>query len=188
MCCPTHCASYCVPCQPLLRAFSGWMAPAKDGGSAGVSMSFTALCLPPTLSLSVSLCSAPFGLTSLHCMWQYAHDAGSPALFGVLRAPQGPRRGGQPHPPWRQPRGESMVSSVNSHTNATRFGWHLWEIDLRFAPGLPPGWPAFTLALLCALESHCSLRCSILCRSHRACSATGHSSALTPVPQPPSLL
>ena len=33
-----------------------------------------------------------------------------------------------------------MVSSVNSHTNATRIGWHLWEIDLRFAPGLPPGW------------------------------------------------
>jgi len=33
-----------------------------------------------------------------------------------------------------------MVSLVNSHTNATRIGWHLWEIDLRFAPGLPPGW------------------------------------------------
>ena len=33
-----------------------------------------------------------------------------------------------------------MVSSVSSHTNATRIGWHLWEIDLRFAPGLPPGW------------------------------------------------
>ena len=33
-----------------------------------------------------------------------------------------------------------MVSPVNSHTNATRIGWHLWEIDLRFAPGLPPGW------------------------------------------------
>ena len=32
-----------------------------------------------------------------------------------------------------------MVSLVNSHTNATRIGWHLWEIDLRFAPGLPPG-------------------------------------------------
>ena len=29
-----------------------------------------------------------------------------------------------------------MVSLVNSHTNATRIGWHLWEIDLRFAPGL----------------------------------------------------
>ena len=28
-----------------------------------------------------------------------------------------------------------MVSSVNSHTNATRIRWHLWEIDLRFAPG-----------------------------------------------------
>ena len=28
-----------------------------------------------------------------------------------------------------------MVSSVNSHANATRIGWHLWEIDLRFAPG-----------------------------------------------------
>ena len=33
-----------------------------------------------------------------------------------------------------------MVSSVNSHTNATRIGWHLWKIDLRFAPGLPRGW------------------------------------------------
>ena len=42
-------------------------------------------------------------------------------------------------PPWRQPRGKWMVSLVNSHTNATRIGWHLWEIDLRFAPGLLPG-------------------------------------------------
>jgi len=42
-------------------------------------------------------------------------------------------------PPWRQPRGKSMVSLVNYHTNATRIGWHLWEIDLRFAPGLPSG-------------------------------------------------
>ena len=33
-----------------------------------------------------------------------------------------------------------MVSLVNSHTNATRIGWYLWEIDLRFAPVLPPGW------------------------------------------------
>jgi len=33
-----------------------------------------------------------------------------------------------------------MVYTVNFHTNATRIGQHLWEIDLRFAPGLPPGW------------------------------------------------
>ena len=33
-----------------------------------------------------------------------------------------------------------MVDLVNSHTKATRIGWHLWEIDLGFAPGLPPGW------------------------------------------------
>ena len=45
-----------------------------------------------------------------------------------------------PTPPFRQPRGKWMVSSVNSHANAARIGWHLWEIDLRFAPGLPPGW------------------------------------------------
>ena len=25
MCCPTHCASYCASCQPLLRAFFGWI-------------------------------------------------------------------------------------------------------------------------------------------------------------------
>jgi len=33
-----------------------------------------------------------------------------------------------------------MVYLVNSHTNATRIGWDLWEVHLRFAPGLPPGW------------------------------------------------
>ena len=32
-----------------------------------------------------------------------------------------------------------MVSLVNSHTNATSKRWHLWEVDLRFAHGLPPG-------------------------------------------------
>ena len=42
--------------------------------------------------------------------------------------------------PWRQPTDKLMVSSVNSHTNATRIGWHLWEIASRFSPGLPPGW------------------------------------------------
>ena len=31
-----------------------------------------------------------------------------------------------------------MVIQVNSHTNATRIGWHMWEVDLNFAPGLPP--------------------------------------------------
>ena len=51
-------------------------------------------------------------------------------------------------PTWRQPRGKSTFFFVNSHTNATRIGWHLWEIDLRFAPGLPPGWgAAFTAAV-----------------------------------------
>ena len=52
-------------------------------------------------------------------------------------------------PPWRQPRSKWMVHSVNSHTNATRVGWHLWEIGLRFAHGLPPGWSlAFQFAWL----------------------------------------
>ena len=32
-----------------------------------------------------------------------------------------------------------MVSLVKCHTNATRIGWHMSEIGLRFAPGLPPG-------------------------------------------------
>jgi len=44
------------------------------------------------------------------------------------------------NPPWRQPRGRWIVSSVSSHTHATRIGWHLWETDLRCATGLPPGW------------------------------------------------
>ena len=37
-----------------------------------------------------------------------------------------------------------MVSLVNSHTDATTIGWHLWEIDLRLALDLPPGWPALS--------------------------------------------
>ena len=48
-----------------------------------------------------------------------------------------------------------MVSLVNSPTNATRIGKHLWEIVFRFAPGLPPGWcrGAFALHVLAALEA-----------------------------------
>ena len=37
------------------------------------------------------------------------------------------------------PQGQ-MVSLVNLHANTTRIGWHLWEVGLRFAPGLPTGW------------------------------------------------
>jgi len=29
---------------------------------------------------------------------------------------------------------------VNTHSNAASRRKYLWEIDLRFAPGLPPGW------------------------------------------------
>ena len=58
----------------------------------------------------------------------------------VVYLPGERRDARQGAPPWRQPRCKSMVSLVNSHTNATRIGWHLWEIDLRFVPGLPPGW------------------------------------------------
>ena len=36
--------------------------------------------------------------------------------------------------------GQMVVALVNSHANATFWRWHLWEIDLRFASGLPPGW------------------------------------------------
>ena len=41
-----------------------------------------------------------------------------------------------------------MVSVVNSHTNATRIGWHLWGIDFRFCPGLPPGWDSLVSPVL----------------------------------------
>ena len=39
-----------------------------------------------------------------------------------------------PKAPWKQ----LMVSPITFHAFATRIGWHLWEIDLRFSPGLPP--------------------------------------------------
>ena len=53
------------------------------------------------------------------------------------------------NPSWKQPRGKLMVSSVNFHTNATRIGWHLWEIDLRFALFLPPGWRCINHMRIC---------------------------------------
>ena len=64
----------------------------------------------------------------------------------------------RPQPPWIQPRGRWMVSLVNSHTNNTRIGWHLWEIDLRFAPGLPPGWRESSLLTPYWSESTSSFR------------------------------
>ena len=47
MCGPTHCASYCAPCQPLLRAFSGWI---RSPPPAPV-LFFLILSLPPLPSL-----------------------------------------------------------------------------------------------------------------------------------------
>ena len=51
---------------------------------------------------------------------------------------------------------QMMVSLVNSHTNATRIGWHLWEIDIRVSPGLPPGW-LVTFPQLSVAAVFCSL-------------------------------
>ena len=48
-----------------------------------------------------------------------------------------------PEPPWRQSRGKLMVSSINSHANATSKRWHLWEIDSRSALNSTPGWREF---------------------------------------------
>ena len=39
-----------------------------------------------------------------------------------------------------------MVSLVNSDPNATRIRWYSWEIDIRFAPELPPGWQELSSA------------------------------------------
>ena len=57
--------------------------------------------------------------------------------------------------------GKWMVSLVNSHTHATTKRWHLWEIDLRFAPGLPPGWPS-TQPPRASIEGRASSGCSLV--------------------------
>ena len=77
--------------------------------------------------------------------WSTADEAPAQARLTRRASLQAQRRppGDQPPPPWKQPRGKWMVSLVNSHTNATRIGWHQWEIDFRFAPGLSPGWEGY---------------------------------------------
>ena len=37
------------------------------------------------------------------------------------------------------PGGKLFFFGGNSHIHATRIGWNLWKIDIRFAPELPPG-------------------------------------------------
>jgi len=48
MCCLTHCASYCAPCQPLVRAFSGWIRsppPTMDGSRSLAGKTKTSTCV-----------------------------------------------------------------------------------------------------------------------------------------------
>ena len=93
-------------------------------------------------------------------------DVGRGGDKNISKKPSGKKKHGAlcapiPHyPPWRQPRGKTMVSFVNSHTNATRIGWHPWEIDLRFAPGLPPGRiPPCERTSAAGRESHAGCLC-----------------------------
>jgi hypothetical protein len=69
-----------------------------------------------------------------------AWHAARPARVHPQHTPTRTEMPVQPYPPWRHPRGKYMVSLVNSHSNATSRRWHLLEIDLRFAPRLPPWW------------------------------------------------
>ena len=56
MCCPTHCASCWAPCQPLLRAFSGWIrCPRRtsvvwEGACMASTHSFAQRLLPPPIA------------------------------------------------------------------------------------------------------------------------------------------
>ena len=67
-------------------------------------------------------------------------------------------------PPWRQLRGKLMISLINSNTNATGIGLHLWEIDLEFAPGLPPEDPT---------RSSCGARLPLISSRNAASSPPG---------------
>ena len=51
--------------------------------------------------------------------------------------------------PWKQPRRKSTLSLVEAHTNATRVGWQLWEIDLRFPLGYLQGESALWSGEIC---------------------------------------
>jgi len=83
---------------------------------------------------------------------------GEVPLYGVRDGADEGWSGEQADPPFtlEATQGKWMVSLVNSHANATRIGWHLWEIDFRFAPGLPPGWPCRVTA---ARSAHALMQC-----------------------------
>ena len=40
MCCPSRCASYFAPCQPILRAFSGWIRSPPPTATCSVGVEF----------------------------------------------------------------------------------------------------------------------------------------------------
>ena len=75
--------------------------------------------------------------------------------FPLLRCScsYGPASSVPSSPPWWQPTSNSMVTLVNSHTNATSKRWHSCEIDLRFALKSTPGW----LCKTCSLDARAFL-------------------------------
>jgi len=112
-------------------SISGWRPPPRrfSGGRSGFVVHINNRCLANWATVVCQKEELSTHWTRLYL--SYSHIS---ANFGAGRSLL------SPNPPWRQPRGKWMVSLVITHTNATRIGWHLWEIDLRFAPGLPPGW------------------------------------------------
>jgi len=87
------------------------------------------------LALGISVPTVQVSTTAKRPAPRRLFEVGNAAI-GVFLGP----RTNSPKSPWRQPRGKWIVSLVNSHENATRIGWHLCEIDLRFAPELSPWW------------------------------------------------
>ena len=99
MCCPTHCASYCAPFQPLLRAFSGWIH--RRAHPHKQDSSFRGWTLPPSLppssspSVSPSL-SPTLSLSGCTWHWMWSVDAAKEQAISVLCHHRGPEVG-PPH-------------------------------------------------------------------------------------------
>ena len=101
-----------------------------------VALALLGACRPasPALLLGASLSDAFQPARPLRCTPLIVASAnvelGEGAIGGEKKFMGGPFTIlYQVGPPWRQPRGKSMVSLVNS---AARIGWHLWGVDLRF--------------------------------------------------------
>ena len=114
MCCPTHCASYCAPCQPLLRSISGWIRFPPP-----TPFLFFFILSPPPLP-SLLYTGGPDVIRKE--AWSFYRTISGARLCWELEEPKGPKATAAPATRWKQEDEEGLIPDTHGPTGARRGG------------------------------------------------------------------